>query len=486
MHISKDSIKAIAEAAGIGTISDSVATFLAADVEFRLQEVVEQARKTMRHSKRTTLQVDDISAALRMMSIEPIYGYAAQSNVGPVSYSLASTGSEDIFYIEEAELDIDEIIHAPLPPAPLDTVVSAHWLAVEGVQPAIKQNPTPEEIAQQQQQQQKDKADIGQQATPQLGSTVFPNAAAAASGTLIVNGIAPTPHADQSKSMLLVRHTLSAELIAYFERINELAYGSDDFLRAAAFDSLSVDPGIHQLIPYWVQHVADQVTVNMRKPAVLLNTLQIITSLMANPRVHLDSYLHQLMPSALTCVLGKRLHEDPLKDNHWALRRAAARLVNRLCENYGHAYHSLQQRTVRTLLRAFLDVSKPLATQFGALIALAQFSNDVVRTVILPNLPQFCKMLDTEESRRADDVMRLETAQCRDAVVFCFRKLAEEDKRQQRVQESNAMEIDSPSEISETESDSRLRELYGSRIAALLLSNGLSRVATTASSSDSV
>jgi hypothetical protein len=32
------------------------------------------------------------------------------------------------------------VIDAPLPKAPLDTAVLCHWLAIEGVQPAIPEN----------------------------------------------------------------------------------------------------------------------------------------------------------------------------------------------------------------------------------------------------------------------------------------------------------------------------------------------------------
>lgn len=33
-----------------------------------------------------------------------------------------------------------QVIEAPLPKAPLDTAVHCHWLAIEGVQPAIPEN----------------------------------------------------------------------------------------------------------------------------------------------------------------------------------------------------------------------------------------------------------------------------------------------------------------------------------------------------------
>lgn len=36
------------------------------------------------------------------------------------------------------------MIEAPLPKAPLDTAIVAHWLAIDGVQPAIPENPPPE------------------------------------------------------------------------------------------------------------------------------------------------------------------------------------------------------------------------------------------------------------------------------------------------------------------------------------------------------
>jgi hypothetical protein len=39
------------------------------------------------------------------------------------------------------------------------------------------------------------------------------------------------------------------------------------------------------------------------------------------------------MPAILTCVVGKRLCEDPA-DDHWSLRDFAAGLVSRVCSAY--------------------------------------------------------------------------------------------------------------------------------------------------------
>lgn len=41
-----------------------------------------------------------------------------------------------------------QVIEAPLPKAPLDVSVTSHWLAIEGVQPAIPENAPAEGILQ--------------------------------------------------------------------------------------------------------------------------------------------------------------------------------------------------------------------------------------------------------------------------------------------------------------------------------------------------
>lgn len=65
-----DTVKDVAEVLGISNLPDDVAKSLAMEVEYRIHEVVEQAMKSMRHSRRTTLTTNDISHALRVLNVE--------------------------------------------------------------------------------------------------------------------------------------------------------------------------------------------------------------------------------------------------------------------------------------------------------------------------------------------------------------------------------------------------------------------------------
>jgi transcription initiation factor TFIID subunit 6 len=57
-----------------------------------------------------------------------------------------------------------------------------------------------------------------------------------------------------------VKHILSKELQLYFDKITNAIRSPDkDRLARAALNSLSSDPGIHQLLPYLSQFVSDEV-----------------------------------------------------------------------------------------------------------------------------------------------------------------------------------------------------------------------------------
>ncbi|EEB95428.1 hypothetical protein MPER_05606, partial [Moniliophthora perniciosa FA553] len=126
-------------------ISDSVAVALASDVEYRIHQVVEEAAKFMRHGCRTTLTTADIDQALRVLNIEPLYGHSPYAPptfrraLPFVSGGLAPAGS--VYFVEDEEIDFDRVLREEKITLPKGVSWTAHWLAVEGVQPLIPENP---------------------------------------------------------------------------------------------------------------------------------------------------------------------------------------------------------------------------------------------------------------------------------------------------------------------------------------------------------
>lgn len=111
-----DNIRDVAESLGIASLNDLVLDGLASDVEFRLAQVLEEALKFMRHSKRSTLTTNDIAQALRALNVEPLYGY---ESTRPLKFGEASIGpGQPLFYVEDEEVDFERLINAPLPKVP--------------------------------------------------------------------------------------------------------------------------------------------------------------------------------------------------------------------------------------------------------------------------------------------------------------------------------------------------------------------------------
>ncbi|KAK3154346.1 hypothetical protein QOZ80_2BG0189340 [Eleusine coracana subsp. coracana] len=357
--VPKETIEVIAQSVGIPSLGADVPAALAPDVEYRLREIMQEAIKCMRHAKRTVLTTDDVESALSLRNVEPVYGFASGD---PLRFKRA-VGHKDLFYLDDREVDFKEIIEAPLPKAPLDTAVVAHWLAIEGIQPAIPENPPIDAI------------------------------------------VAPTENkrAEHGKDdglpvdiKLPVKHVLSKELQMYFDKIAELTLSrSDTPLFKEALVGLAKDSGLHPLVPYFSYFIADEVTRSLSDLPVLFALMRVVQSLLRNPHIHIEPYLHQLMPSMITCIVAKRLGHR-LSDNHWELRDFSANLVASVCRRFGHVYHNLQTRLTKTLIHAFLDPAKSLTQHYGAVQGISALGPSAIRLLLLPNLVTYMQLLGPE------------------------------------------------------------------------------------------
>ncbi|KAF7376247.1 Transcription initiation factor TFIID complex 60 kDa subunit [Mycena sanguinolenta] len=364
-----DSIKDVAESLNLPNISDAVASALASDVEYRIHQVIQEAARFMRHGRRTIMTTTDIEQALRVLNIEPLYGHSSHN---PPNFKRAlpfphAPTAGSVYFVEDEEIDFDRVLREEKITLPKGVSWTAHWLAVEGVQPLIPENP------------------------PAIPKEIAPDVKPA-----LTNGVAPTPALAATKKaeqqlqqqQQLVKQVLSRELQLYYTRLTSslLPPGSDLTKRDAALASLRSDAGLQALLPYLIKWVGDGVVRGLKDGGlsetdgkVLEVLISVTGSLLANQTLFVEPYLHQMLPP----ILSTLLHSSLPPTHATLLRTSAAQTLSRLLTEHSTTYPSLSPRIMKTLLLALVSPGKSSGTRHGAIRGLVAIGKEAVRKGLL-------------------------------------------------------------------------------------------------------
>ncbi|KAI0201200.1 TATA box binding protein associated factor [Astrocystis sublimbata] len=362
-----ENVRDVAESVGIASLSDEGLRTLSQDVEYRIGQVIGEAVRFMRLGKRTSMTVKDISLALRVLDVEPLYGYDATK---PLRYGEATMG-QPFFYIDDEEADFERVINGPLPKVSRDANYTIHWLAIEGVQPTVPQNPTSTEARTQ------DLLPKGPGANPALASL---------SGHNNPN-FKPT-----------VKHAVSQEQILFFEKVQAALLDDNPDpevvrLRQAALEAVIAEPGTHQLMPYYVYFISDQVTHYIDDLFVLRQMMELTNALISNEHIFADPYANALCSPVLTCLLGRRLGAESGSDavkEQYQLREFAASLVGQIASKYSSTNRLLRPKLTRTCLKSLLNPTMPPQVWHGAVLGiLAAGGPEAFKVLVVPNIKAF-------------------------------------------------------------------------------------------------
>ncbi|KAK4319983.1 hypothetical protein Pmani_009125 [Petrolisthes manimaculis] len=365
-----ESIKIIAESIGISTVGDDVAKELAEEATFRIKHLVQDGMKYMHHGKRKRFTTADFDHVLKMKNIEPLYGL---QSIEHIPFRFASGGGRELHFLEDKELEINEMLNSQTPRLPLQMTIKPHWLAIDGVQPTIPENPPP--ITKD--AQKKDSVDPAAKLTTQQENKDSKHIHGRGMKSI-----------ETVKVKQLATHELSAEQQLYYKEITEACVGSDEPKRGEALHSLAFDPGLHQMVPRLCTFISEGIRVNVvqKNLALLIYLMRMAKALLDNQTLYLEKYLHELVPSVMTCIVSRQLCMKPDMDNHWALRDFAARLISQICKNYNTTTNGLQTRITRVFSRCLNTERSPLSTVYGAVAGLSELGPEVTKVFVMPKL----------------------------------------------------------------------------------------------------
>lgn len=352
-------LKVYAETIGLNNLSEDFLTSLSMEVEFRTREIIQEASKFMLNSSRGKLTIEDVNNALSIRNVERLWGL---DPCEPLNFKPVPNTS--IFYLPREEIDLESLISAPLPRAPQPLTLTSHWLAIDGVQPSIPENPL----------KPTDEVSLDTDDSGINNAAIITN---------IIKRHAPITE-EKPDIKPLVRHILSREQQSYYDSIVKDLSTSSPSLLNAALTSLRSDSGIQPLLPYFVQFVAEMIPRNLRSLPQLIILIKVLGSLLANDNLFIEQYLHQIMPSLLSCLMGGALCANPVEEDHWSLRELCAEIIADLCSKWSKLYPSLIPRVTKTMLGCLKDGEKGMTSHYGAIIGICAIGPRAIESTILP------------------------------------------------------------------------------------------------------
>jgi len=330
---------------------------------------------------RRMLQADDINLALQWCGGEKIL----TTNAGGV---IKSQEKVDLSAYTRSELK-----HRP----PSEIGMAVHWLAVNGIQPNIPQNPM--------------------EIVPRTGSDQVVHRVEEEDDTgadIDTNNTGSGSSSSAVSVRQLLPRVLSEELRLYFTRVTLAIERGGPIQQDDALGSVARDSGTQELVPFFFRFVARQILENIGQAQYCLILVRLAYALISNPYLHPELHLHQIIPSLMTCVVARRLSLG-MFDDHWALRQEAARTLVKLCCVFGTQYH-LKPRIIVKMCSA-ITPDKGLSTQYGGLTAISLFGPKAVDSFILPLVARYWVNWEKALHKETNLETRFELQRCQDALL---------------------------------------------------------------------
>lgn len=175
---------------------------------------------------------------------QPIYGLSSTTSIHDADKSVV---------IKSRDVKLADLCGQRLPRCPIQSQVNLHWLAIEGQQPSIPENPAMH------------KRTRSQEVVQALGT-----------GELLRHGTA---------------HVLPREMQIFFSKVIESLISNDESKVSQALTTVAQEAGLQELVPYFTRYIYSEVKENTRNLELLHKMMLLVESLFENREVRLEPYV---------------------------------------------------------------------------------------------------------------------------------------------------------------------------------------------------
>lgn len=401
-------IQEVAGSIQLAPLNVEVAKKTTSLTENQIFRVAALAQKFHRRSHQKSLTVDHINLALSTYNLEEIYGLSSTQGAAAAASSTSihkrkvPEGKREEDEEEEDKsnaaskaasqqglLSLVEIGRQFTLKPPSLPEMALHWLAIDGVQPVVPENPSPSVL--------------------KLSATVAQSLSTGKSHSM------ETAQRDQHSFPTL----LSQEMQSFYHRCTSVLSTGAPSVPAPGGEGLNISTsalvhaqsvlalcrifqsctGLQELLPYLSQFFALQISTNIdNNLSVLWNVVRVVAALVQNPHVRLEFHIQQLLPPLLSTIVGAKVGASSAEEQQWGLRRFSAGVVSIICSKYTVFIPDLTARICKTYIDCFQS-HRELTTAFGGIVGLSALGYSFVHSALLPKLKDLRALLEAARGK---------------------------------------------------------------------------------------
>jgi transcription initiation factor TFIID subunit 6 len=157
-----------------------------------------------------------------------------------------------------------------------------------------------------------------------------------------------------------------------------------------AMNNLKQDSVVIFIMPKLSLFITETVRVNCvtKEMIYLIYAMRMVQALLENENLDIPTYLHEIIPTVVTCVVSHNFCKQPGVLNHYALRDFAAKIGGKICGAYHNSVNNIGFRVRGMYIHALERKPAQLAAIYGGVTGLAELGDAVVIRFLEPRLKE--------------------------------------------------------------------------------------------------